>query len=184
MKLRCKTELVEFKESTNELKERVRSLVSRLNKHKKGTLYFGLKNKGDVCGQQVGDYTLREISQAISVNVEPSIIPIISVLDGPKAGLEAIKVSENFITVTIPFAFKPAWALAAEASTAKHILTETQNRILDLLAQQSEISGAELSGKLNVSVSAIRKNIAFLRDNDFIERIGTNRKGYWKIKER
>lgn len=158
--------------------------MSRLNKHKKGTLYFDLKNNGDVCGQQVGDHTLREISQAISFNVKPSVILIISVLDGPKAGLEAIKVSDNFITVTIPFAFKPAWALAAEASTAKHILTETQNRILDLLAQQSEISGAELSGKLNVSVSAIRKNIAFLRDNGFIERIGTNRKGYWKIKER
>lgn len=36
MKLRCKTELVEFKESTSELKEGVRSLVSKLNKYKKG----------------------------------------------------------------------------------------------------------------------------------------------------
>lgn len=43
MKLRCKTELVEFKESTSELKEGVRSLVSRLNKHKKGPFILASK---------------------------------------------------------------------------------------------------------------------------------------------
>lgn len=45
MKLRCKTELVEFKESTSELKEGVRSLVSRLNKHKKGPFILASKTK-------------------------------------------------------------------------------------------------------------------------------------------
>ncbi len=85
-------ELVEFKESTGELKEGIKSIASMLNKNKHATLYFGITNTSKVIGQQVSDRTLRDISQAISFNIEPSVIPTISVLDGPSESLQVIKV--------------------------------------------------------------------------------------------
>ena len=79
MNIGIETEEVEFKKSTGELKEGIISLTSMLNKNGKGTLYFGVKNDGAVIGQQIGDNTLRDISQAIANFVKPQIIPTISV---------------------------------------------------------------------------------------------------------
>ncbi|MBP3869554.1 MAG: putative DNA binding domain-containing protein [Faecalicoccus sp.] len=69
------TEELEFKRSTGELKEGVISIVSILNKHGKGKLYFGVDNNGDVIGQQIGKDTLREVSQAIGNHIRPVIYP-------------------------------------------------------------------------------------------------------------
>ena len=86
------SETVEFKESTGELKEGIKSIASMLNKNKRAILYFGITNKGKVIGQEANDKTLRDISQAISFNVEPAIIPTITALDGPSENLKVIKV--------------------------------------------------------------------------------------------
>lgn len=77
MNFGMETELVEFKKSTGELKEGVISLASMLNKNGKGTLYFGVRNDGEIMGQQIGDRTLREVSQGIANAIKPQVIPTI-----------------------------------------------------------------------------------------------------------
>ena len=69
------SETVEFKKTTSELKEAVISVSAILNKHSRGEVYFGIKNDGSVIGQDVGSKTLRDISHAISENIEPKIYP-------------------------------------------------------------------------------------------------------------
>ena len=69
------SEILEFKKSTSELKEAIISIVAILNKHKKGEVYFGIRDNGDVIGQSVSDATLREISREISEHIEPKIFP-------------------------------------------------------------------------------------------------------------
>ena len=71
------TEQVEFKKSTGELKEGIISIVSILNKHERGDLYFGVKNNGDVIGQEISDTTMRDVSQAIRANIKPPIYPVV-----------------------------------------------------------------------------------------------------------
>ena len=71
------SELVEFKKSTGELNEGIISIVSMLNKHGKGTLYFGVKNNGDAIGQMISDNTLRDISRKIYEDINPKIYPSI-----------------------------------------------------------------------------------------------------------
>ena len=78
MNIGYETETVEFKKSTGELKEGIISLASMLNKHSTGTVFFGVKNNGDVIGQEIGDRTLRDISQMIANNIKPQIIPTIT----------------------------------------------------------------------------------------------------------
>ncbi|OGF48177.1 MAG: transcriptional regulator [Candidatus Firestonebacteria bacterium RIFOXYC2_FULL_39_67] len=80
MELR-ESEVLEFKKSTSELKEAVISIVSILNKHQKGELYFGVKNDGEIVGQTIGASTLRDISQAISNHIEPKIYPSINLVN-------------------------------------------------------------------------------------------------------
>ena len=70
-------EKVEFKKSTGELREGVISIASILNKHDSGDLYFGVKNNGDVIGQDMSDSTIRDVSQAIRANIKPPIYPVI-----------------------------------------------------------------------------------------------------------
>ena len=77
MNIGVETEKIEFKRTTGELREGITSLASMLNKNGYGILYFGVKDNGDVVGQQMGDRTLREISQAIANFIKPQIIPII-----------------------------------------------------------------------------------------------------------
>lgn len=62
MNIGVETEQIEFKKTTEELKEGIISLTSMLNKSGTGTLYFGVRNGGEVIGQQIGDNTLRDIS--------------------------------------------------------------------------------------------------------------------------
>lgn len=66
------TETLELKKSTSELKEGIISIASILNKHRKGELYFGVRNDGVVVGQSVGEKTIRDLSKAISDNIEPN----------------------------------------------------------------------------------------------------------------
>lgn len=69
------TETIEYKKSTGEIKEAIISIVAILNKHKKGSLYFGVKNDGTVVGQVITDETLRKVSQAIGNHITPVIYP-------------------------------------------------------------------------------------------------------------
>lgn len=79
MNIGVETELVEFKKTTGELREGIISLASMLNKNGKGTLYFGVRNDGEIVGQQIGDRTMREISQGIANAIKPQIIPTIMI---------------------------------------------------------------------------------------------------------
>ena len=71
-------EVIEFKKTTGELKEGIISIVSILNKHQDGKLYFGIKDNGEIIGQDVSSKTIREVSKAISENIEPKIYPIVN----------------------------------------------------------------------------------------------------------
>ena len=76
----CESEIVEFKLTTGEKKEATEAIVAMLNKHCKGTLYFGVDDKGVVVGQQISDSTKRDISRIINELIEPRISPSIELL--------------------------------------------------------------------------------------------------------
>jgi len=73
------SENLELKKSTSELKEAVISIAAILNKHGKGTVYFGMEDDGRVVGQQIGKSTVKDISKSISDHLEPKIYPDIMI---------------------------------------------------------------------------------------------------------
>ena len=70
-------ETLEFKKSTGELNEAMSSISAMLNKHGRGTIYFGVLSNGEVKGQIVNESTLRDVSRKIYESIVPQIVPII-----------------------------------------------------------------------------------------------------------
>lgn len=80
MNLGQETEMIEFKKSTAELERGIQTISAMLNKHGKGELFFGVKDNGEIVGQQISDNTIKEIVQKIMQQIEPSIEPSIEQL--------------------------------------------------------------------------------------------------------
>ena len=77
-------EYTEFKKTTGELNEAMVSISSILNKHRKGKVYFGLKNDGTPVRFTITDSTLRDVSRKIFEAIRPQMIPTVTtdMIDG------------------------------------------------------------------------------------------------------
>ena len=91
MNLGIETEILEFKKSTSQLKDSMDDICAMLNKHGYGTLYFGVKPNGDICGQNVSSSSLDDVARCIKEAIEPMIYPQIDRIN--LDGYDVIKVS-------------------------------------------------------------------------------------------
>ncbi len=72
-----------------------------------------------------------------------------------------------------------------------HILTDTvkpqidtvNDTVFSLIQQDNKITAKEISERLKISLSTVRRKIKEHRDNGKIERIGSDKTGHWKIIE-
>lgn len=69
------SETLEFKRTTSERREAVRTLCAMLN-HRGGRVLFGISPDGQITGQQVSDHTIEEIAQEIK-EIDPPVFPSI-----------------------------------------------------------------------------------------------------------
>ena len=124
MNIGSEDEKTEFKRSSAEIKEGNISIVSILNKHRGGTLYFGVDNDGNIIGQQIGANTIRNISHKIYDHVKP--IPNISVNLLNSDGLDYIKV--DFRGDEVPYSADGRYYM--RVSDEDRAITQTQLREL------------------------------------------------------
>ncbi|MEY3418179.1 MAG: hypothetical protein RL060_2291, partial [Bacteroidota bacterium] len=59
---------------------------------------------------------------------------------------------------------------------------KSTEKILRIIKETPSITILELSQKLQVSTSAIEKNLAKLKSNGLVVRIGSDKGGHWKVK--
>ena len=64
---------------------------------------------------------------------------------------------------------------------SQFIINEIQNRIIELIANNNYITQNEIAKILGVNVRTIKRNFKVLIDNSIIERIGSDKTGYWNI---
>lgn len=91
MNLGRENEKVEFKKSTSERGKAVESIAAMLNKGGEGTVYFGVRDDGEVVGQQIGSNTLRELANDIGQALTPRIYPDVNEEETPE-GIKYISV--------------------------------------------------------------------------------------------
>lgn len=73
-------EHIEFKRSSGEARDAMKSVCGMLNKYGEGTIYFGLDNNGKPVKNVINDSSLRDISRAVFESIEPKITPVISIV--------------------------------------------------------------------------------------------------------
>ena len=58
---------------------------------------------------------------------------------------------------------------------------KSENNILDLLLKFPHITATEIASEIGITDRAVRKIISSLKKQGLVERIGSNKSGYWKI---
>ena len=104
------TEVLEFKESTAEFDKAIRAIVAMLNKSGHGTIYFGVKDNGDVIGQEIGSDTLSNLTDRIKSSIKPSVYPTLDKLEFGDKKIIIVSFSGN----NKPYAYKGRFYIRME----------------------------------------------------------------------
>lgn len=92
-------------------------------------------------------------------------------------GKEAFDIQENYIVVSIPFAFSPAMKALDTAG-----LSPAQAKVLLAIKDNPTYTLKELSVYCNLGTSRLSEILSALKDLDRIERVGGKKGGYWRVK--
>ena len=65
--------------------------------------------------------------------------------------------------------------------SSKFVMNDIQNRIIEFIINDKYITQNSIAEKLNVNVRTIKRNFKVLIDNNIIERVGSDKTGYWEI---
>ena len=69
------------------------------------------------------------------------------------------------------------------ADTVKPQIDTVNDTVFSIIKQDNNITAHEISERLKISVSTVRRKIKELRNNGTIARIGSDKTGHWKIME-
>ena len=105
-----------------------------------------------------------------------------------KYGKKAFDIHDTYINVIIPFNKKVTDTMMSNKNTATNEekdfseeLNDNEKRILLELINNPNVSYDTLVIELGISRRTISRTFVSLVEKGYIERIGTNKKGYWKI---
>ncbi|MEY3984250.1 MAG: hypothetical protein RL160_1809 [Bacteroidota bacterium] len=65
--------------------------------------------------------------------------------------------------------------------TVKQHIDTVNDTVFSLMKQDKHVTAKEMSERLGISLSTVRRKIKELRENGKIERIGSDKSGYWKL---
>jgi predicted HTH transcriptional regulator len=61
-------------------------------------------------------------------------------------------------------------------------MRDTPNQtMLRLLQQNNQLTAVELSSRLGLSLSTVKRKVKALKSSGKLERLGSDKKGYWRV---
>ena len=96
-------------------------------------------------------------------------------------GKDSIKFNENSIVITIPFNWINVVGNKVGNKDGNKVLTDNREKNIVEIRNNPNITKKQLSIILNISTTAIDKNLEYLKQEGYIERIGSKKTGYWKV---
>lgn len=98
------------------------------------------------------------------------------------SGGTPVFVEDNIFQIIIPMEGVAGLQVGPEEGSNVVIqATELEQEVIDVLFKNPEQTIGELSNEIGVSKKTVSKRIKSLKDKGIIERVGSDRKGYWKI---
>lgn len=170
--LGIETETVEFKESTTELEKGLISLSSMLNKNGYGEVLFGVRDNGDVIGQDIGKTTFKSISQAIDNFIDP---PIISTIEKRTSSDGKTYISVKATGRNRPYAFRNVIYIRTGEEDRKVPMSELRmmfmssgDNLINSTSNNQELTFNELIGILDENGISHGGNENLVRSLDLI----------------
>lgn len=90
--------------------------------------------------------------------------------------------STEFIEFMLKMIYETIDKIIIEQNTTQETTHKTtQEKILDLIRENPNVTQSEMAEKIGLTRDGISYNIKYLKENGIIERIGSTKKGIWKI---
>ena len=64
---------------------------------------------------------------------------------------------------------------------SKFVMNDIQSKIIDYIVNDKYVTQNAIAEQLNVNVRTIKRNFKVLIDNSIIERVGSDKNGYWEV---
>jgi len=99
-------------------------------------------------------------------------------------GRDAFDFRQNSITLTIPFSRVTQNSISRATNAPVNdaaSLSQTQQKILNEIRNNPNITQPQLAHAISLGETTVYKGIAHLKKDGFIERVGSNKDGYWKV---
>lgn len=94
-----------------------------------------------------------------------------------KYGKSVFEITDNFITVTIPYSVVND--LKSKITNNDIKLTKSEQKVLNALKEDNSLTVSELCKILDIKQTAINVAIKGLKEKGIIKRVGSNKEGYW-----
>ena len=65
--------------------------------------------------------------------------------------------------------------------SSNFVLNDIQNKIIELITNDNHITQNRIADIIGVNVRTIKRNFKVLIDNNIIERVGSDKNGYWEV---
>ena len=65
--------------------------------------------------------------------------------------------------------------------SSKFVMNDIQNKIIEFIINDKYITQNSIAEKLNVNVRTVKRNFKVLIDNNIVERVGSDKTGYWEM---
>ena len=98
-------------------------------------------------------------------------------------GKDSILIRDNNILVTIPLKWINNVGDKVDDKLGDKIKTnKTQRKIIEEMRDNPNVTLPQLMIEIGLGKTAIQNNVKYLRKHGLIERVGSNKTGYWKVK--
>ena len=101
-------------------------------------------------------------------------------------GREVFEFLDNFIRVSIPYNIQLNKKVTDKvtdkvAHKVADNINPTQQKIIQLINSNSNITIEVIAEELKLNDSGVRKNIKILKEFGLLERVGSTKSGHWKV---
>ncbi|MBQ9044010.1 MAG: winged helix-turn-helix transcriptional regulator, partial [Eggerthellaceae bacterium] len=98
-------------------------------------------------------------------------------------GRDSYEFRPGSIVLTIPFnrIDAPEHARPGSTANAPASLNRTQQQVLDEIRNNPNITHEKLASAIGKGVTTAQKAVRFLRENGYIERVGSDKAGWWRV---
>lgn len=177
MNIGRENETKEFKSSISQLDKGVLSMTAMLNRSNRGVVYFGVDDKGDVIGLDVGESTFEKIRGAFRDYVQPRIVIDIQTLVSDD-GRKYISVSSSGFD--IPYSFDGRYYIRQASSNesaspemvAKMVLSRGYDAIRELESYIDDLTFNTLSDMMISRGLHPRQDMSFYNSIGLINKNG------------